>query len=61
MRALHGTGELGLGEMVLEAAVNARADFLVTHNGRDFASARFRGLAVVTPAAFLAHLEKELR
>ena len=48
-------------EMVLEAAVNARADFLVTHNGRDFASARFRGLAVVTPAAFLAHLEKELR
>jgi len=36
-------------------------DFLVTHNGRDFASARFRGLAVVTPAVFLAHLEKELR
>lgn len=48
-------------EMVLGAAVNARTDFLVRHNGLDFASARFRGLAVVTPAAFLAHLEKELR
>lgn len=46
-------------EMVLEAAVNARADFLVTHNGRDFASVCFPGLEIVTPAEFLARLEKE--
>ena len=45
-------------EMVLEAAVNGRADALVTHNVRDFASgaARF-GLRVLRPGDLL----KELR
>jgi putative PIN family toxin of toxin-antitoxin system len=41
-------------EMVLEAAVNGRADALVTHNVADFAAAgeRFR-IAVVDPAELL--------
>lgn len=41
-------------EMVLEAAVNGRAEVLVTHNVADFAesAARF-GLRVVTPGEFL--------
>ena len=45
-------------EMVLEAAVNGRADALVTHNVRDFAkgAARF-GLRVLRPGELL----KELR
>ncbi|WP_309751982.1 putative toxin-antitoxin system toxin component, PIN family [Novosphingobium sp.] len=45
-------------EMVLEAAVNGRADALVTHNVRDFATgaARF-GLRVLRPGEVL----KELR
>ncbi|HYE52819.1 MAG TPA: putative toxin-antitoxin system toxin component, PIN family [Azospirillaceae bacterium] len=38
-------------EMVLEAAVNGRADALVTHNVRDFAAAAARfGLRVAKPA-----------
>ena len=46
-------------ELVLEAAVNASADFLITHNLRDFvASARF-ALQVVTPGRFLKLLEGE--
>ncbi|MEO5597922.1 MAG: putative toxin-antitoxin system toxin component, PIN family [Novosphingobium sp.] len=45
-------------EMVLEAAVNGRADVLVTHNVKDFAkgAARF-GLRVLRPGELL----KELR
>jgi len=45
-------------EMVLEAAVNGRADALLTHNVRDFAkgAARF-GLRVLRPGEIL----KELR
>lgn len=45
-------------EMVLEAAVNGRADALVTHNVRDFArgTARF-GIRVLRPGELL----KELR
>ena len=45
-------------EMVLEAAVNGRADALVTHNVKDFANgaARF-GLRVLRPGELL----KELR
>lgn len=44
-------------EMVLEAAVNGRADVLVTHNVRDFASgaARF-GLRVLRPGELLREL-----
>jgi len=45
-------------EMVLEAAINGRADALVTHNVSDFAAAAIRfGLRVVTPGV----LFKELR
>jgi putative PIN family toxin of toxin-antitoxin system len=45
-------------EMVLEAAVNGRADALVTHNVRDFAKAAGRfGLRVIRPGDLL----KELR
>lgn len=41
-------------ELVLEAAVNGRADALVTHNTRDFVSAaRKFGIAVLTPQACL--------
>jgi len=40
-------------EMVLEAAINGRADALVTHNLRDFAPAARFGMPVLTPAAFL--------
>nr|WP_044552536.1 putative toxin-antitoxin system toxin component, PIN family [Azospirillum lipoferum] len=41
-------------EMVLEAAVNGRADVLVTHNVRDFAAAAPRfGIPVLRPAEFL--------
>jgi predicted nucleic acid-binding protein len=41
-------------EMVLEAAVNGRADVLVTHNVRDFSAATPRfGIPVLRPAEFL--------
>jgi len=41
-------------ELVLEAAVNGRAEALVTHNTRDFADAASRfGLRVVTPQTCL--------
>jgi putative PIN family toxin of toxin-antitoxin system len=41
-------------ELVLEAAVNGRAEGLVTHNVRDFAAAAPRfGLEVIRPAALL--------
>lgn len=46
-------------EMVLEAAVNASAAYLVTHNLADFSAVRFRGLEVVTPARLLALLGEE--
>jgi len=49
-------------ELVLEAAVNARADALLTFNLRHFkaATARF-GLPVMRPADALVRLEKEPR
>ncbi len=41
-------------EMVLEAAVNGRADGIVTHNQRHFSAAAARfGLRVLPPAAML--------
>lgn len=46
-------------EMVLEAAVNGTADFLVTMNLRDFKPATERfGITLRTPGQFLALLEK---
>ncbi|MCB1978347.1 MAG: putative toxin-antitoxin system toxin component, PIN family [Burkholderiaceae bacterium] len=46
-------------ELVLEAAVNASADFLVTHNLRDFAAADRFAVQVVTPGQFLKRLDGE--
>jgi putative PIN family toxin of toxin-antitoxin system len=43
-------------EMVLEAAVNGRADRLVTFNAKDFAPAATFGLSVVTPQVFLKEI-----
>jgi len=45
-------------ELVLEAAVNGRADALVTHNVRDFkpASQKFR-LSILTPQQCLKEIE----
>jgi predicted nucleic acid-binding protein len=41
-------------EMVLDAAINGRADVIVTHNLRDFLSAAARfNLRVVSPASFI--------
>ncbi len=40
--------------MVLNAAINGRADALITHNVRDFAKAGEKfGLAIVRPGKFL--------
>lgn len=44
-------------ELVLEAAVNAPADYLVTHNLRDFATAGGFAVQVVTPGQFLKLLD----
>jgi predicted nucleic acid-binding protein len=45
-------------ELVLEAAVNGRADALVTHNGRDFQpAARMFKLRVLLPRELLKELE----
>ena len=45
-------------EMVLEAAINGRADALVTHNVADFSAAAARfGLRVLTPGEILRELK----
>jgi putative PIN family toxin of toxin-antitoxin system len=46
-------------EMVLELAVAAQADFIVTHNVRDFAGAKPFGVGILTPSDFLKKLEKK--
>jgi len=47
-------------EMVLEAAVNGRADALITHNIDDFAPvARTFSIPVLTPGKLLKELEHE--
>lgn len=46
-------------ELVLEAAVNASADFLVTHNLRDFAACSRFAVQVVTPGQLLKRLDGE--
>ena len=41
-------------DMVLEAAVNAQADYIVTHNVKDFAGTQERfGIVVLSPQSFL--------
>ena len=47
-------------EMVLEVAVEAQADAIVTHNVRDFKGVEKRfGIRILTPGAFLLELERE--
>ena len=43
-------------DMVLELAVEAVCDYIVTHNLRDFAGAERFGVQVVTPGAFLRRI-----
>lgn len=43
--------------MVLEAAINGRADCLVTFNQRDFAAASSFHLWIPRPSDFLSHLK----
>jgi len=46
--------------MVLETAINGRADGIVTFNRRDFALATQQfGIAVLSPAEALGRLEKQ--
>ena len=44
-------------DLVLELAVEAQADAIVTYNVRDFGLARTFGLEVLTPQQFLQRLE----
>lgn len=41
-------------DFVLELAVESRADFLITFNGKDFAAAERFGIRVIAPREFLA-------
>ena len=43
-------------DMVLELAVTANCDFIVTYNKRDFQGAEHFGLRVVTPKEFLEEI-----
>lgn len=45
-------------EFVLEAAVAASCQYIVTHNVRDFAGAERFGVSVVRPGQFLRQLEE---
>jgi predicted nucleic acid-binding protein len=48
-------------DMVLEAAVNAGCNAIVTHNLRDFAAATGLGVQVWTPAEFMNQLKESIR
>ena len=43
-------------DMVLETAVSARTEFIITHNTKDFVGADQFGIQVVTPGWFIKHL-----
>jgi len=45
-------------DLVLEVAVAAGCDSIVTFNGKDFAGSERFGVRVMTPASFLAELER---
>lgn len=46
-------------EMVLETAINGRADVIATHNARDFAAAASRfGIRVASPATLVKEMLK---
>ncbi|MCY3620667.1 MAG: PIN domain-containing protein [Gammaproteobacteria bacterium] len=44
--------------MVLEVALNGEADFIVTHNTRDFEPARAPGIEVTTPGEIVRSQEE---
>lgn len=44
-------------EMIMDAAINGRADFIVTFNERDFLAAVRFGIGIITPAGFLEMLK----
>ena len=46
-------------EMVLEVALNGEADFIVTHNARDFEPARALGIEVAAPREIVRSLKNE--
>jgi putative PIN family toxin of toxin-antitoxin system len=43
-------------DMVLELAVSANCEFIVTYNRRDFAGAEQFGINIITPSEFLAKM-----
>jgi putative PIN family toxin of toxin-antitoxin system len=43
-------------DMILELAVTARCDYIVTYNTRDFVSVERFALQVIEPGAFLQHI-----
>jgi predicted nucleic acid-binding protein len=43
-------------ELVLELAVAARCDYIITYNQRDFRGAELFGLRVIDPRAFLQEI-----
>ena len=45
-------------EMVLEVASNGDADFIVTHNVRDFKAARTLGIHIATPGVIVRRLRR---
>lgn len=45
-------------DMLLELAVAAHADFIVTHNVRDFRGAEQFGIGILTPGEFLKQLRQ---
>ena len=47
-------------DMVLELALNAKAQVIVTHNVKDFKNVPELGVEILTPAQFLEKLEKKL-
>ena len=48
-----------LDDLVLELAVEANAECIVTHNRRDFAGAEQFGVRIVSPGTFLRQLGVE--
>jgi len=47
-------------EFVLEVAVAARCQYIITHNVRDFAGAERFGVNILRPSQFLRQLEESL-
>jgi predicted nucleic acid-binding protein len=46
-------------ELVLELAVQASSDYIVTHNTKDFSEARRFGITAIKPQEFIRRIEAE--